>query len=144
MDADSPADVRLTDTQLAILAALCRPISAGNHFATPATNQEIAESVFLSVDAVKGHLRALYRKFGIEDLAQNQKRARLGERAVAGGYVEAPPGEIAIAQGAVDEDDDTPSPAEIAAAEDLKVRPVPEPGMTPPSSAPAEGKGRRS
>src|ERR1700761_3654030 len=139
MAADPPTHLRLTDTQKRILAALCRPVSEGNHFATPATNEEIADAVFLSVDAVKGHLRALYRKFGIEDLAQNQKRARLGELAVAGGSVEAPPGGIATAQGAVDEDDDTPSPAEIAAAEDLKVRPVPEPGMTPPSSAPAEG-----
>jgi hypothetical protein len=87
MDADSPADVRLTDTQLAILAALCRPISSGNHLATPATDQEIADEVFLSVDAVKGHLRTLYRKFGIEDLPHNQKRARLVELAIAGGHV---------------------------------------------------------
>ncbi len=88
MDADSPTDVHLTDTQHRILAALCRPISAGNHFATPATNQEIAEEVFLSVDAVKGHLRTLYRKFGIEDLPHNQKRARLVELATRGGYIE--------------------------------------------------------
>jgi DNA-binding NarL/FixJ family response regulator len=73
MDADSPTAARLTDTQRAILPALCRPIAAGNHFATPATNQEIAEAVFLSVDAVKGHLRTLYRKFGIEDLPHNQR-----------------------------------------------------------------------
>ena len=87
MDADSPTDVRLTDTQLGILAALCRPIASGNTFATPATNQEIADEVFLSVDAVKGHLRTLYRKFGIEDLPHNQKRARLVELAIAGGYI---------------------------------------------------------
>ncbi|HEY2478772.1 MAG TPA: hypothetical protein VGI17_08565 [Solirubrobacterales bacterium] len=87
MDADPPTNVRLTDTQLAILAALCRPISSGNHFATPATNQEIADEVFLGVDAVKGHLRTLYRKFGIEDLPHNQKRARLVELAIEGGYL---------------------------------------------------------
>jgi hypothetical protein len=100
MDADSPTDVGLTDTQLAILAALCRPISSGNHFATPATNQEIADEVFLSVDAVKGHLRTLYRKFGIEDLPHNQKRARLVELAIAGGYVkeEKPTGPITEAE----------------------------------------------
>jgi hypothetical protein len=84
---DPPNDVRLTDTQLGILAALCRPLAGGNHFATPATNQEIAAEVFLSVDAVKGHLRTLYRKFGIEDLPHNQKRARLVELAIEGGYV---------------------------------------------------------
>jgi hypothetical protein len=89
--AEPPNDVRLTDTQLGILAALCRPIAAGNNYATPATNQEIAEEVFLSVDAVKGHLRTLYRKFGIEDLPHNQKRARLVELAIEGDYVESPP-----------------------------------------------------
>jgi hypothetical protein len=144
MAADPPTEVRLTDTQQRILAALCRPVSEGNHYATPATNQEIAEAVFLSVDAVKGHLRTLYRKFGIEDLAHNQKRARLVELAVAGGYVEAPAGEVAIAQGVVDEDDDTPTPAELAAAEDLRVRPAPEPGVPPPSAPPTEAEGRRS
>jgi hypothetical protein len=86
--AEPPNDVRLTDTQLGILAALCRPIAAGNAYATPATNQEIADEVFLGVDAVKGHLRTLYRKFGIEDLPHNQKRARLVELAIEGGYVE--------------------------------------------------------
>jgi len=89
--AEPPNDVRLTDTQLGILAALCRPIAAGNSYATPATNQEIADEVFLSVDAVKGHLRTLYRKFGIEDLPHNQKRARLVELAIEGGYVESTP-----------------------------------------------------
>ena len=102
---DPPNDVRLTDTQLGILAALCRPLAAGNHFATPATNQEIAAEVFLSVDAVKGHLRTLYRKFGIEDLPHNQKRARLVELAIEGGYlleVEPPaqpaPGSVPLSQ----------------------------------------------
>jgi hypothetical protein len=138
MPPDLPTDVRLTDTQARILAALCRPISEGNHFATPATNQEIADTVFLSVDAVKGHLRTLYRKFGIEDLPHNQKRARLVELAVAGGYVEAPAGEVAIAQGLGDEDDDTLSPAQIAAAEDARPREVPEPARpgAPRTNAP--------
>ncbi len=89
---DDPSnDVRLTDTQLGILAALCRPIAAGNRYATPATDQEVAEEVFLSVDAVKGHLRALYRKFGIEDLPDDQRRARLVELAIEGGCVESTP-----------------------------------------------------
>ena len=39
----------------------------------------------LSVDAVKTHLRVLFGKFGIEGLAQNQKRARLVELAFARG-----------------------------------------------------------
>ncbi|HEY2054408.1 MAG TPA: hypothetical protein VGH14_10780 [Solirubrobacterales bacterium] len=103
MDADPPSDIRLTDTQLGILAALCRPIAAGNSYATPATNQEIAAEVFLSVDAVKGHLRTLYRKFGIEDLPHNQKRARLVELAIEGGYVES----------AAAESETAPRPADV-------------------------------
>jgi hypothetical protein len=118
MDADPPSNVRLTDTQLAILAALCRPIAAGNRYATPATNQEIAEKVFLSVDAVKGHLRTLYRKFGIEDLPHNQKRARLVELAIEGDYVEsaAPSAEAESASEAVapsSAEETAPGPANV-------------------------------
>ncbi|HVW47847.1 MAG TPA: helix-turn-helix transcriptional regulator [Solirubrobacterales bacterium] len=144
MAADPPTDVRLTDTQARILVALCRPISDGDHLAAPATNQEIADAVFLSVDAVKGHLRTLYRKFGIDDLPAAERRARLVELAIAGGYVVAPAGEVAIARGAGDEDDDVPSPAELAAAEDLRPREVPEP--VAPASAVRAGEpkaGRR-
>ncbi len=90
---------RLTEIQHRILAALCRPALGENRYPTPATNQEIAAEVFLSVDAVKAHLRTLYRKFGIEDLPHNRKRARLLELALEGGCLEAeepPPREEAV------------------------------------------------
>jgi hypothetical protein len=74
-----PALKELSDTQQRVLVALCRPYRNGGAFATPATNQQIADEVFLSVDAVKTHLRALFGKFELNDLAQNQKRARLAE-----------------------------------------------------------------
>jgi hypothetical protein len=80
--------MQLTDTQHRILVALCRPARGGNGFAPPATNQEIADEVFLSVDAVKAHLRALYRKFGIEELPHNQKRARLVELVIEGDHLD--------------------------------------------------------
>jgi len=80
--------MELTDTQHRILVALCRPVGDGGGFATPATNQQIADEVYLSVDAVKAHLRTLYRKFEIEELPHNQKRARLVELVVGGGYLE--------------------------------------------------------
>jgi hypothetical protein len=91
--------IELTDTQLAILRALCRPVATGNRFATPATNQEIADEVFLSVDAIKSHLRTLYRKFAIEELPHNQKRARLVELVLEGGYL----GEESVVGGEVGE-----------------------------------------
>lgn len=79
----------LTETQRAVLVALCRPYGAGDRFATPATNREIAESVFLSVDAVKGHLRVLFDRFDLADLPQNEKRTRLAEQALRSGAVRA-------------------------------------------------------
>jgi pSer/pThr/pTyr-binding forkhead associated (FHA) protein len=77
----------LTETQRRILIALCRPYRRGEAFATPATNHQIASEVFLSVDAVKMHLRTLFQRFEIGDLPQNQKRARLVECAFQWGLV---------------------------------------------------------
>jgi pSer/pThr/pTyr-binding forkhead associated (FHA) protein len=82
----SPAAVNLTPTQKQILVALCRPVR-DSAFATPLTNKEIAEQVSLSVDAVKAHLRTLFERFGLEDLPQNQKRARLAAIALLQGIV---------------------------------------------------------
>lgn len=79
----------LTETQRGVLVALCRPYASGDSFATPATNREIAASVYLSVDAVKGHLRVLYDRFGLAELPQNEKRARLAEQALRSGAVRA-------------------------------------------------------
>jgi hypothetical protein len=77
----------LTDAQRRVLIALCRPFREGSQYATPATNQQIADEVFLSLDAVKGHLRVLFDKFGIGDLPQNQKRVRLIELALRNGVI---------------------------------------------------------
>ena len=85
---DAPAPT-LSETQRKILIALCRPYRDGSAYATPATNQEIAAEVFLSLDAVKGHMRALFAKFEIGDLPQNQKRARLVELTLQGGLISA-------------------------------------------------------
>lgn len=76
----------LPPTQRAVLVALARPYK-GAEFATPATNQEIAAELHLSVDAVKAHLRSLFQKFGIEALPQNQKRSRLVAEALQRGLV---------------------------------------------------------
>jgi len=82
-----PTAVDLSTTQRRVLVALCRPYKDGTAFATPATNQQIADELFLSVDAVKTHLRVLFAKFGIEQLPQNQKRIRLVERAFYAGLI---------------------------------------------------------
>ncbi|WP_131784608.1 FHA domain-containing protein [Protofrankia symbiont of Coriaria ruscifolia] len=77
----------LSPTQLLVLEALCRPYRDQARYATPATNRQIADELFFSVEAVKTHLRALFRKFGVEELPQNQKRAKLVELAFRAGLV---------------------------------------------------------
>jgi pSer/pThr/pTyr-binding forkhead associated (FHA) protein len=79
--------VKVSDAQRRVLVALCRPYKGSPPFASPSSNQEIADELVLSVDAVKTHLRALFAKFGLEDAPQNQKRARLVERAFLAGVV---------------------------------------------------------
>jgi pSer/pThr/pTyr-binding forkhead associated (FHA) protein len=64
--------IAFSETQRRVLVALCRPFKDTNGFASP---------VFLSVEAVKTHLRGPLEKFGVAHLPQNQKRLRLVERA---------------------------------------------------------------
>jgi FHA domain-containing protein/regulatory LuxR family protein len=84
---DSPEAAQLSDAQRRVLVALCRPYKDGSAYSTPATNQQVADELFLSVDAVKTHLRALFGKFGVEDLPQNQKRVKLVENALRSGAI---------------------------------------------------------
>jgi pSer/pThr/pTyr-binding forkhead associated (FHA) protein len=84
VDAPPPA---ITAAQKRVLLALARPVLAEGSYATPATNRQIAEELFLSIDAVKTHLRALTVRFGIADLPQNRKRARLVELALQNGAI---------------------------------------------------------
>ena len=79
--------VSLTPAQRRVLVSLCRPFKESALFATPPTNEQIANELYLSVDAVKKHLRALFEKFDVAHLPQNEKRARLVERAFAGGFI---------------------------------------------------------
>jgi hypothetical protein len=73
--------------QKRVLLALCRPYKCHSAFARPASNREIAEELVLTVDAVKSHLRALFAKFNLDDLPQNEKRLRLVEQAFVHGSV---------------------------------------------------------
>jgi pSer/pThr/pTyr-binding forkhead associated (FHA) protein len=82
-----PTTASLTPAQRTVLTALCRPYKDERRYATPATNQQIAEELSLSLDAVKSHLRSLFHKFGIDHLPQNQKRAGLVEMALQHGLV---------------------------------------------------------
>jgi hypothetical protein len=73
---DAPSAIPLSPMQRNVLVALCRPMHQSAS-ATPATNRQIAEEVFLTVDAVKAHLRVMFERYGLSELPQNEKRARL-------------------------------------------------------------------
>jgi hypothetical protein len=84
---EAMAAASVSPAQRRVLIALCRPYKDGADFATPATNQEIAAELHLSVDAVKTHMRALFEKLAVGDLPQNQKRVAVAERALQSGVV---------------------------------------------------------
>jgi pSer/pThr/pTyr-binding forkhead associated (FHA) protein len=77
---------QLSEAQQRVLLALCRPLLS-DPFAGPASNREIADALFLSVDTVKSHLHVLFDRFGIGDVPQNRKRAELARRAIERGAV---------------------------------------------------------
>jgi pSer/pThr/pTyr-binding forkhead associated (FHA) protein len=83
---DETPSLPITATQHSVLVALCRPLR-DNPYATPATNSQISSEIHLGVDAIKVHLRSLYRRMGIETLPQNEKRARLAELAIHRGLI---------------------------------------------------------
>lgn len=79
----------ITEAQRRVLVALCRPFKDRASDAVPATNPQIAAELYLSVDAVKTHLRAIARAFGVEDLPQQEKRRRIVTLAFASDVISA-------------------------------------------------------
>jgi pSer/pThr/pTyr-binding forkhead associated (FHA) protein len=67
-----------------VLRALCRPL-VDDSSALPASNEEIAEEVALSVDAVKARLRVHYERHGLADRRQGEKRTRLARLLLSNG-----------------------------------------------------------
>ena len=82
-----PPEGSLSPAQRRVVVALCRPLVFGGAGAVPASNNEIAAELFLSVPAVKSHLRAISEKFGLDDLSQGHKRMALAVRALESGAV---------------------------------------------------------
>jgi DNA-binding CsgD family transcriptional regulator len=80
-------EVHLSPAQRRVLVALCRPFAGDREFATPASNQQIADELVVSVEAVKTHMRALFERFGVEDLPRQAKRTQLVKRAFQTGAI---------------------------------------------------------
>jgi pSer/pThr/pTyr-binding forkhead associated (FHA) protein len=74
-----------TDSQRKVLVELCRP--ALERGAGAASNREIAEALFVSVETVKTHMRALFDAFEVGDVPQYHKRTELVRRALETGLV---------------------------------------------------------
>jgi pSer/pThr/pTyr-binding forkhead associated (FHA) protein len=74
-----------TDSQRKVLLELCRP--ALERGGGAASNREIAEALFVSVETVKTHMRALFDAFDVGDVPQYHKRTELVRRAIESGLV---------------------------------------------------------
>jgi pSer/pThr/pTyr-binding forkhead associated (FHA) protein len=79
----------LSDTQRRVLAALARPVerSAG----APATDEQIAAATFLSTETIRATLTALCLRLGLQSLPEDERRAKLAQRALASGVLDAHP-----------------------------------------------------
>lgn len=82
-------DARITPAERRVLVALCRPLLRSGGTGLPAGNGEIAADLFLSLPAVKSHIRSLFIKTGVDVLPQNHKRMELARRAMDNGLVSA-------------------------------------------------------
>jgi FHA domain len=80
-------EIHISPAQRRVLVALCRPFRDDSEFATPASNQQIADELVVSVEAVKTHLRALFERFDVGELPRQSKRAELVKRAFQTGTI---------------------------------------------------------
>ena len=74
----------LTPAQLRVLGVLCRPADG------PASNEQIAAELTVSIDTVKTHMRALFDAFDLQSSAPYRKRFELVRKAVEVGLVSPP------------------------------------------------------
>lgn len=75
----------MTESQRRVLVELCRP--ALDRGGGAASNREIANALFVSVETVKTHMRALFDAFEVGDVPQYHKRTELVRRALESGLI---------------------------------------------------------
>lgn len=78
---------QLTPMQLKVLRELCRPYKTGSSYGAPASNKQIADQLYLSLEGVKTHMRGLFDRFDVGEMPAGQKRARVVELAFNAGIV---------------------------------------------------------
>ncbi len=83
----TPGGVVLSSTQRRVLASLCRPYKGRSGFASPASDQQIADDLVVAVGEVRTHLRVLYAKLDVSPVPRSDARVRLVERAFSAGLI---------------------------------------------------------
>jgi pSer/pThr/pTyr-binding forkhead associated (FHA) protein len=91
-DETAPASTRaeianVSGAQHRVLASLCRPLADPREAGVAPSNREIADELVVSVEAVRSHMKVLFKLFEVPDLPQNRKRAELAKRALATGVI---------------------------------------------------------
>ncbi len=78
----------VTAAQRRVLLVLCRPLlESVDGAGTPPSNPEIAKALTVSVEAIRSHMKTLFKLFGVPELPPNRKRAELARRAIGAGIV---------------------------------------------------------
>jgi pSer/pThr/pTyr-binding forkhead associated (FHA) protein len=85
---DDHPKVTVSAAQRRVLVALCRPMHGPAATARPASNQEIADELHVSIETVKTHLGNLYDQFGLAALRPNEKRAQLAWQALQSAVID--------------------------------------------------------
>jgi len=83
----APIAVDLSSTQRRVLVALCRPYQGGGGPVSPATDEQVAEELFLSADEVRAHLRVLYAKLDVGGASEAEMRIGLVNHAFSAGLI---------------------------------------------------------
>jgi hypothetical protein len=86
------ATPRFSEQQQRVLHALCRPLFTDGEGINPASDEEIASSTGIPLDAVVLELDHLGRAFGLDDMPQPDQRAEVALLAMRTGLVSADDG----------------------------------------------------
>jgi pSer/pThr/pTyr-binding forkhead associated (FHA) protein len=77
----------LSDTQYRVLQALAGPADESSLSTRAATDEEIAQRLFLNIETVRAHLQVLFERFGVASLPPEQRRVAAVSMARAGGLL---------------------------------------------------------
>jgi FHA domain len=86
------ATPRFSEQQQRVLRALCKPLFTDGEGINPATDEQVAETTGIPLDAVINELDHLGRAMGLEDMPHGDQRAEIALLAMRSGLVSADEG----------------------------------------------------